>query len=152
MAKHNLLRKVTIRINIVYAPYLENSIRALRKRDRDDLFPNINTFIISCINLDDKNRNYLCFHLISQLQVKINNLARSKAFHGKAAILRSKDCSQPVSKHCVSFKPKDASGSDTPDLLDLAPSSRPNSWLQYLSAECLCALHEHPRCFSFDSI
>lgn len=29
MDKHNLLQKVSIRINIVHAPYLENSIRAL---------------------------------------------------------------------------------------------------------------------------
>lgn len=91
--------------------------------ERGIFSPNINAFIISCINLDDKNRNYLCFHLISELQVETNNLIRSKAFNRKATILRSKDSSQPVSKHCTFLKPKNASGNDIPNLQLLAPAS-----------------------------
>lgn len=122
MDKHNLLWKVNIRINIVFLT-LETQLELYETERRMIFFPNINTFIIACNNLDDENRNYLCFHLISQLQVKTNNLIRSKAFHGKAAILRSKDSSRHVSKHCMFLKPKNASGNDTPNLQLLAPVS-----------------------------
>lgn len=117
MDEPNLLWKVNIRINFLT---LKTQSRMKQREGWFFFFPNINTFIISCNNLDDENRNYLCFHLISQLQVKTNNLIRRKAFHGKTAILRSEDSSRPVSKHCMFLKPKNALGNTTPNLQLLA--------------------------------
>lgn len=123
MDKHNLLWKVNIRINMVLLTVKTQLEPYETERRMIFFFPNINTFIISCIHLDDENRNYLCVHLISRLQVKTNNLIRSKAFHGKGAILRSMDSSQSISKYCMFLKPTNASGNNSPNLQLLAPVS-----------------------------
>lgn len=71
MNKRNLLQKVNIRINIALLTF-KTQLEPC-ETENDDFFPNINALIISCISLDQKNRNYLCFQLISQLQFKPNS-------------------------------------------------------------------------------